>query len=250
MLLYSLIRMSRSEIVVEFGSGHSTLFILRALGDNLEDFIEERESLIKKSRDLGDLSLNSEGQIEQEFLEMAQTWYETGGKSVGKKPSYYLDNYSPHLYDFEELPKDHEYVKDLQSVVNKLGHENIFTSITNQKFTQKLLPEDRWIDLAWNDHYEYRDFFSEFWPKINPKGGLLVFHNTVSVKQNIEDIDWMKEQVLLSGANDLEVLNLEEPHKLHQNGCTILRKTAGCQSEIYLSDLGKIKRDIEQLLMD
>src|SRR5205823_4388485 len=88
-----------------------------------------------------------------------------------------------------------------------------------------LLPDDRPVDLAWNDADLYKEFFETFWPVLNPNGGIMVFHNTVSRKYCWEAIQWMKMQC--ASTNDLEILTLPETHKLDQSGCTILRRTTG-----------------------
>jgi hypothetical protein len=98
------------------------------------------------------------------------------------------------------------------------------------------------IDFAWNDHRDYRPFFSAFWPALNPSGGVMVFHNTVAVRDSWDAIEWMRTE--RAAARDLEVLTVPEPHKVYQSSCSILRRTSTYQPPF----LGKERR--AQVLQD
>ena len=154
----------------------------------------------------------------------AAKWLDSGGVACGVDPVFYLQRYAPQLFSFECLPDDHEYVKHMRCAVGALGHESIFTQVCGQSFCKDKLPLDALpIDWAWNDHDRYTEFFAEFWEHLNPSGGIMIFHNVTSAPENLEPIQSMVEQRAPHG--DLECLILEEPHKLVQNGCAILRRT-------------------------
>lgn len=231
MLLYSLVRMNRPKTVVEYGSGYSTMFVLRALADNLRDFEEEKTSLIKKTKELLNYS-SMEGLTEDKGQILK--WLFTEGKTCQLNPGFFLTSYEPKLYCMEDLQDGHEYVTKMRKAVEEINHTNIFTFLTGQKgFDLTPLNLDgRYIDLVWNDDEDYQDFFNTFWEVINPKGGLMIFHNAVSIRDWVKAIQWMIEQ--RSHAGDLEVLTLEEPHKLNQNGCVILRRTSEYSPSFHL----------------
>src|SRR5437016_4974210 len=93
-LLYSLARLMRPRVVVECGSGYTTLFLLAALAENATDIREESDLLRDKTASLGDLSkvnLNSAGSQITE-------WFGRGGKACAVDPAYYLEMRHPHLY--------------------------------------------------------------------------------------------------------------------------------------------------------
>jgi hypothetical protein len=235
-LLYSLIRMVRPRTVVEFGSGYTTLFVLRALADNAADYGDERRLLREKTlavaggEDLSSL-LTEDGKPGPRAME----WYGAGGKACAVDPGYYMDPYAPRLFSFERHPSEHPYAQTLRDAVHRIGHEGLYQPLYGAGFSAKALPPDALpVDLAWNDDNAYREFFEELWPALNPRGGLFIFHNVTASDEWWYAIEWMKEQ--RAAERDLEVLILEEPHKLNQNGCAILRRVTAYRPPFALSD--------------
>lgn len=227
-LLYSLIRMTRPKTVVEYGSGYSTLFVLRALADNIEDVREETLGLTAKTHSsglYGKLHEQDDIRIDKALNQHLLTWYDAGEKACQVNPHFYLFPYHAHLYSFEKLGAEHDYTKRMKGAVSAIGHESIFTHLCGQSFSRAALPKSAVpIDWCWNDDDRYREFFQEFWEHLNPSGGIMVFHNVTGERDLYDAIIWMKAQRQVHG--DLEVLILEEPHKLNQNGCAILRRTS------------------------
>jgi predicted O-methyltransferase YrrM len=223
-LLYSLVRLARPRVVVECGSGYTTLFILAALAENTADTREEEAFLRDKTAALGDLK-----SMDLNFAAPAiKEWFGQGAKACGVDPAYYLNVCRPHLYSFEEQGEDHEYSQRMSRVVESLRLTEWFSHLKGAKFSAETLPaEARPVDLAWNDAHDYKEFFEKIWPALNPKGGVMIFHNTVSRKYGWDAIQWMKAKRSL--ANDLEVMTLPEIHKLDQSSCTILRRTTQYQ---------------------
>jgi hypothetical protein len=233
LLLYALARMTRPRTVVEFGSGYSTLLLLRALADNLSDIREERSLLARKTEHTRILETVNATALETNGIATlpdlqratAYAWFASNDKSCGVDPVFYLSDYRPHLYSFERLSAAHAYSKKVRAAVQATGHESLFTHLCDQDCDARSLPPDaRPVDWAWNDHAGYRQFFAEFWEHLNPAGGLLILHNIPGSAEGVQDIEWMKEQ--RAAHADLEVLVLEEPHKLDQKGCAILRRTS------------------------
>ncbi|NOU51327.1 hypothetical protein HG263_12390 [Pseudoalteromonas sp. JBTF-M23] len=238
-LLYSLARMTRPQKIIEYGSGHSTMYVLRALADNVNDIKQEKTALLEKTQKL----LSSADNLNDEAAIFE--WFSSGGKACGVNPEYYLQEYHPKLISFEDLNSDHKYVQGIREAISQIGHDDIFEHMTGQSFSNLALHEDhKNIDWAWNDHIEYKRFFTEFWPLLNPQGGLMIFHNTPSQKENYQAIEWM----LNSCGDEAEVLLLEEPHKLNQNGCTILRKKSHYNPTFHHLDRQKTYNSLLQFI--
>jgi predicted O-methyltransferase YrrM len=265
LLLYSLVRMARPRTVVEYGPGYTTLFILRGLADNEADVKEERDGLAQKSRfSRGQLSkiqdvLKARGTADRpgfwRRLLYARTdwaiarWFAAGGKACGVSPGYYLEPYRARLFSFEQHAESHRYARRMKKVVGELELSSLMRSIHGAGISADAIPVDaRPIDLAWNDDESYRKFFEEFWPLLNPRGGLMIFHSTPAFRNCWDDINWMREQ--RSSAGDLEVLTLPEPHKLIQNGCTILRRTTDYEPPFALQNPAGVVADLERFMAD
>jgi predicted O-methyltransferase YrrM len=219
-LLYSLVRMSKPRSIVEYGSGYTTLFMLTALADNVADEIDERAALHAKT-----IAAHEIGDIDPIWDDpRVAPWFGGGEKASMVNPAYYLERHCPHLFSFEVLEASHEYAGRMREAAATLGLETLLTSISGTTPSLDVLPPRAFpIDLAWNDDRDYFTFFEICWPQLNPRGGLLIFHNTASVPGFWKDIQRMREA--RAEAGDLEMITVEEPHKLVQNSCTILRRT-------------------------
>ena len=242
-LLYSLVRMVRPATVVEFGSGYTTLFLLRGLADNLEDIKTERTLLREKSLALMRPERKQSTRPENTAF---QSWFWTPGKACAVDPSYYLKPYSPHLYSFEKRPEAHPYALRMMQAVTEIGHRSLFTHVHGE-FSADLLPDKR-IDMAWNDDRDYIEFFEACWPRLNESGGLLIFHNIPAVEKLWRSVEWMQSQ--RAAERDLEVLILHEPHKLHQNGCAILRRNTNYEPSFKSNDFLGILRNLTEFMSE
>jgi predicted O-methyltransferase YrrM len=220
--LYSLIRMTRPQTVLEFGSGYTTLFMLQALAENEQVIEKEKAQLREKTLLLGDLNaLDLTGQQTRPSLDQ---WAQAPGWACNADPRFYLRPYQPHLISFERLPPADAYIREVETAVEKIGLRHLFTYVAAPDFSRAAIPADRQpVDLIFNDSHHYREVFRTFWPALNPERGMFIFHNVPAVKRWWDAIEWMKQERVAE--NDLEVLILEEPHKYNQNGCAVLRKT-------------------------
>jgi len=235
-LLYSLARMLRPRTVVEFGSGYSTLFILRALADNARDADVESQHLLAKTHRTSVLErwVTDDAGPTADARAAADEWLGAGGVACGVDPAFYLRRHSPHLFSFESQSPDHEYARQMRHAVDVMGVQSIFTHLCGQGFRKDALPADALpMDLAWNDQDQFVEFFLEFWDHLNPAGGVMVFHNVPGESCWHEAVEAIRRQRAAHG--DLEYLLLEEPHKLNQNGCAVLRRTTGYRPRFALS---------------
>jgi predicted O-methyltransferase YrrM len=252
-LLYSLARMTRPRTVVEYGSGYSTLFLLRGLAENIGDFAEERRLLLEKTKDTNFLDAVAErdtnlpfGRWDEELRRALFGWMGAGARACAVDPAFYLAPYQPHLYSFEQQPADHPYAQPLPAAVEALGYTHLLTYLCGQDFSAEALPRAALpIDWAWNDFERYREFFKEFWEHLNPAGGLMIFHNAPGSGLLYDELQWIRESRRAAG--DLEFLLLEEPHKLNQKGCVILRRTSQYRPRFFFDRVRTMVRDLRTL---
>ena len=230
-LLYSLAKMTRPRSLVEFGPGYTTLFLLRAMADNIEHVECERRDLLKKteeSRILEAIDASREiSSIAWTPTEKAayRDWLFAAGQACAVDPAYYNSAYKTQLYSFELLDLSHDYPAKVATAIEQMGLSSLFNQMCGGTFSKARLPADAFpIGLAWNDCDNYREFFTEFWESLDPAGGLMIFHNVTAWSLYFEDIEWMKQSRASCG--DLEILILEEGHKLNQNSCAVLRRSA------------------------
>lgn len=225
-LLYSLVRMLRPRTVVEYGSGYSTLFILRALADNVADIQAEYSALRTKTEAARLLERCGPDSPQPEGMDAAaQKWLDSGGVACGVDPAFYCKEYLPHLFSFEDLPADHRYAEHIRSAVGAIGHASLFTQLCGPKRIAKdrLPPECLPLDWMWNDAHYDPEFLAEFWECLNPSGGMMILHNVTGRSGYYESLQSFVERRAPHG--DLEYVLLEEPHKFMQNSCAVLRRT-------------------------
>lgn len=216
-LLYSLIRSLRPRSVVEFGMGYTTPFIVKALSDNRQDVNQELAQLIAKTE---------QAYQSEDTPEAQKDWFLS--QPTGADPRFYEQDYQPMLYAFDDYSEDYSSAPKVMEALEALSLESLITLSKTSAIGHSSaiawphLP----IDLAWNDALDYQAFFDEYWPLVNPNGGLMIFHNTVNgcpkCAMFIKDLK-LKQ---LSQFSDFELVSFFEPYKLHQNSYTIIRKTS------------------------
>jgi hypothetical protein len=241
--LFALLRMTRPVTVIEDGSGYSTPFILRALMDNHLDFLEERRRLIEKTRAIWP----DPSEVGEHGGERFSEWLAAGGIASAVDPAFYVEPRRAQLYSFEALPSDHAYVAKLRAMVQRMGGDEHFTYLPGTRFSVESLPESaRPVDFAWNDGVGYAAFFAAIWPILDPAGGILVFHNVSPTPEWWDELEWMKQQ--RAGDGDLEWILFDEPHKLYQAGCAILRRTTAYSPALERGTRDRVMRDLARLM--
>lgn len=193
LFLYSLIRCTRPQNILEMGAGYSTAFISRAIEDvkkeNLQFFNEN---------------------FNQQFL-------------IVNNKRYYGSGYNP-VFDVIESFYTEEYYNEVIFNLRKDGLEKNVNFI-DQSFENYLKETKKKYDLIWMDlgtGREYMYFFKLFLNVIND-GGYIIIHNTLT---NLTGRLFISEVKMMAHFdNSLEVINIFEPHKNHQNSFTIIKKT-------------------------
>jgi hypothetical protein len=220
-LLYSLVRSLRPRRLIEVGMGYTTPFIAQALADNVADFRRETEQLKRKTEELVEGEAESSGDAEKR-------WFEA--EPVGADPGYYLSEYEPHLYAFDDFSDGYSSAPRVLEALKRLDLCGRITFIQGNPCgrSREIDPGHLPIDFAWNDASWPDEFFEEYWPLIDPDGGVILFHNTVnSYIGNVLPVKNLKLRQAASGLNDFEMISLVEPHKLNQRSFTMARKISG-----------------------
>src|ERR1700761_2378444 len=112
-LLYSLVRMTRPRVCVEYGSGYSTMFLLAAMADNDDDIEKEVSLLRAKTAMLEDLSAFDTSLANPVY----KSWLDEGGLACETDPGFYMNLRASQLYSFEGNPEHHKYVRRMTHVI-------------------------------------------------------------------------------------------------------------------------------------
>lgn len=235
-LLYWLMRSVRPVRVLEIGSGYTTLLMARANLENKQAFARERAELIHKSSNTPLFS---------------DAWY--GAAPVLADPGFYLQDFTPHLLTVDRRPEDDPDLTAIKCVLEEWGaaedvefaHENFQDTLRRKK--------DGVFDFVWFDcggYAEYTAFIDEGWPLIDPAGGLLILHYTLTNLAMGAVVRQLKLHQATGGLREFELVSFLEPHKLSQNSFTVIRKIGSFQERIYEYPDMRMTQDIARLLME
>jgi predicted O-methyltransferase YrrM len=212
-LLYSLVRFTRPRRVLEIGAGYTTLFILKALADNLDSYRTELRCL-EGTRATGD---------DQSALLLRR---------------YYDSPYEPVLVSIDDFSDRRSTAHRVSDVAQTLGLAGLLELLTTDfrealpSLKHRLSPIDfAWLDCGAYDNYQY--FIEHVWPYVNGDGGLVMFHST---ETNLEAQAFMRKMKLWQATTafeKFELCSLLEPHKVRQNSVALFRITRDLQERIY-----------------
>ena len=213
--LYSLIRMTRSWRLMEVGLGYTTPFMAKALMDMAAEFEVDRKLLTTPGRDerKGVLSVD-----------------------------YYRRNHVAILHAIDDYSVEGSSANKVIETLSKLELDGLVEVYDGdyRGMSKRIDPGTLPLDLVWFDCgglSDYVDFIEEFWPLINPDGGLLLLHYTYWDTAKRYDGTEPAQLVLNPIANEIkrqqakagvkakfEVLSLLEPHKTRQGSVTMIRR--------------------------
>lgn len=228
-LIYALIRLTRPKRVLEIGAGYSSLFILQALADNLEDYKKNKQLMQGQARVDQHTGLRrlvrGRGFLRRHPVPLAL-------------PEFYESDYDPKLSVIDNRSHSSTSAGHVENVARKLklSHLLQFQDGDFRGMSKKLAPELLPFDFAWFDcgaFKEYSDFIAEYWHLINPHNGLLVLHSTLTNLQIRYIIQGLKLKQATDLFNNFEMLSLLEPHKWRQNSVTIIRMLSADAEKIY-----------------
>lgn len=203
-LLYSMICFTRPRSLLEIGAGYTTPFLARAAQDSLRSWREEAKQ--------------SDNPILVE--------------------DHFTEDYAPHILCIDNHTHPGSTSACVQEVLSAAGLDGFveFVEADFTKYSDDIEESHLPFDFVWFDCGalpEYFLFFHHYWRFVNPDGGLLLMHSTLT---NLE-INTFIKSIKLSQAttefDNMELLSLLEPHKKFQNSVTLFRKTVDCKEPIY-----------------
>jgi len=216
-LLYALVRSTRPRSVLEMGLGYTSPFLARALADNRAEWAADKAVVDGAAGD---------------------------GRETVLWPPYFEAPYAPRLHAIDDFAMDGSSAPRVLEVLEGLGLSEIVT-VYKGDFRGQGRSLDRAaypLDFIWMDcggPPEYVAFFEEYWPLVNPSGGILVLHYTYyNVTATIDGADVTKllptpvvneikkQLVLAGGQGRYEMMSLVEPWKHRQGSVTMIRRLA------------------------
>lgn len=245
--LHSLVRTIRPRTVVEVGSGYSTLFLLHALHECAAEHAAERTALIAKTRQMHAAGENGAGAGASGDMRF-HDWLVAPPANLD--PAFYATDYRPRLYAFDDLSAEAGAASEVVATAAALGLGERLTFVADRAIgnSARIALAHRPLDLVFNDAAEYEDFFAEYWDLINPRGGLLIFHNTVgswsSSRLMVKDLKLRQAAAPL----ELEVMSLVEPHKAYQGSFTMVRRISALRERSFEDRFDAILDDADRLL--
>jgi predicted O-methyltransferase YrrM len=203
-LLYSLICFNRPRSLLEIGAGYTTPFMAQALLDTVRDWRHEKQ--------LSGIA---------NFVE-----------------DHYAREYSPRMLCIDNDTHPGSTSSKVQPILSEMGLDGFieFVDADFRDYWQRIDKSRLPFDFVWFDcgeMPEYHFFFRQYWQFLNPNGGLLLMHSTLT---NLHINTFIKSVKLLQATTDfanLELLSMLEPNKKRQNSVTLFRKTSGHQETIY-----------------
>lgn len=223
-MLYALVRMLRPERTLEIGAGYSTLFILRALADNLEEVAADR-SLVERVEPL------DEAKRQRRSLLV---------------PREALRTYRPRLLSIDDLSVRPSSAERVTSVAARLGLDNLLDFRTEhyRRLTETDLSDWTPFDLIWLDAggpADDAEFLATLWPLLHEDHGWIVLHEPywtvpVLVDDGIKTVrrlrtvsgsilNEVKRQLAMEGMSArFEVCSILERYKHRQNGLLLLHR--------------------------
>jgi predicted O-methyltransferase YrrM len=225
-LLHSLARSVRAERVLEVGAGLSTLFLLRALAENAADVERERSLLPAKNAGYDPAWARDEEAARRAGPAVVR-WLEADPPLAD--PAWYDRPYAPRLLSVDDGSSPFTTAGAVPEAAQAAGLDR-FLDLRRGDFrvvAAELRAAGERVDLAWFDcggYREYRDFLDLCWDLVEPDGGLLVLHYTVTVPNHERAIAELTAAAARGERGRFEMLSLVEPHKLMQNSCTLVRR--------------------------
>lgn len=213
-LLYSLVRFTKPQNVLELGGGFTSLFLLQALADNDAECALAAEAAASAPSGVPWLTpayagaktapgtLHVVDNLAHECTSAHRV--QAGADALGIARSL-------RFHDADALDADAS--SRLAVAPSAAGGARFFGLI--------------WIDLG--AAHRLRALVDAWWPRMDPAGGMLIVHSTLT---NEAGQVWLEHMRAASNAPDgyygrFELLSLLEPHKCFQNSVTMLRRRGG-----------------------
>ena len=225
-LLYTLVRFTQPSRILEVGAGYTSLFLLKAIADN--------ESDRRKHQRVADWLRSEMGESPDELKQRAEK------EMPLRRLEYYAeeDVSQAKLVLIDSLQNLGSSAELVQKEATKLGFDDKLEqhACDFRDCASELRLQEPCFDLVWYDcgyYQDYKDFIDLYWDMVNPNGGLLLLHSTLTNVTCRAVLDEFKRRQSGPEFNDFEVLSLLEPHKYQQNSVTLIRRTSAFQPPDY-----------------
>ena len=214
-LLYTLARFSKPKNILEIGAGYTSIFLLQALEDNAEEGRRYSHMISDGKAMIGDVPWVVK---DYEFDRLTHS--------------------TLHIVD--NCAHEHTTAHRVDEIAQRLGcHDRLRVHVTDA-FASELpstlaIPEAPCFDMLWIDlgaAHRIAGFFDAWWSRVNPEGGLVIVHSTLT---NALSRHWLEDMRRLAknGGRDSDgtspyggftTMSFLEPHKMFQNSCSIFQK--------------------------
>jgi hypothetical protein len=250
-LLYSIIRFTKPEKVLEVGAGFTTIFALQALCDNDVE-VDTYQRLYRQSQE-GTFEWPKLNWVNESYMQQSGAGYKHG-------QLHCVDNIA-HAGTTAHL---------VSTVAETLGLEDrlrftegdAMNSDTRDELMDELGGEGRvgllWLDFGDGDRLDEVLLDLGYWDLVDPNGGLVLVHSALTNAASRAWLKRMKHLAFLSTSNSppdadvdvdvdaslddnnrssffqygpFEILSLLEPHKMRQNSVTMIRRKGPCVQE-------------------
>jgi predicted O-methyltransferase YrrM len=216
-LLYSLIRFYKPRKMLEIGSGYTSVFMLAALRDNINELnnyatrMKAGTPQFPKYEWVVEPYLNKYHHGTLTCIDNLGHKSTTAGVLSAVAESLGLDD----LLEFEEADA-YEYASDV------------------------LVDSDNKLDMLWvdfGDGDKLDEFFELYWDCVDAMGGLILVHSTCTNTVSREWSSRIKEKSKKEGGDEVlglfDIISFVEPHKQRQNSVTVIQRR-GYVEEPYL----------------
>jgi hypothetical protein len=238
--------------------GYTSLFIARALSDNVTAFGEERTALLAKTEAYLDYidDLGPTGrQVRPRYTPHVglEAIYRPKATALGDartewmfreptlaRPGHYIEDYCPHAYCVDTMGASDSSAPAVLGILERLSlsryvsvHQGDFWALDTGTLPREAAPLDLiWIDSPVSARNAISLINGRHWEMLNPNGGLLVIHCLLTTEGGQLLVEELFKQEQHRRRNDFELLGLLEPHRVLQNNCLAIRKTRGFRPEI------------------
>ena len=215
-LLYSLVRFSKPQNVLELGAGFTSLFLLQALVDNEAECASATEAAASAP--------------------CGVPWLTPAFAGARAHPGT--------LHVVDNMAHEHTSAHRVQAAAATLGiaralrfhdADALDADAPSRLAVAPSGPNGaRLFGLVWIDlgaAHRLRALVDAWWPRVDPAGGMLVVHSTLT---NEASQAWVEHMRAASSSSEgggyygrFELLSLLEPHKCFQNSVTMLRRRGG-----------------------
>jgi len=223
-LLYALCRFVKPKRVLEVGAGYTSVFLLQALVDNAREISTYRELIERGAARLGNVP-----------------W-------AAHDFDFSANSHKLHIVD--NCAHEHTTAHKVADIAEALGCRELLEVHIKDAFDSELpstlaLPEVKYFDLLWIDlgaANRIEGFFDAWWHRVNPQGGFVIVHSTLTNSLSRQWLDKMRRLAENGGRNSEDgsspygafvTVSFLEPHKMFQNSCSLFQKRGDALHETW-----------------